>query len=215
MFMVGYMAKVVENKGFYLCVPFDKTWLIDKRDITQCEVILTDGRRLSPEQRKKIYATFRDISNYTGHMPEEIKELMKCDFISKTGHEYFSLSDCDMTTANEFLEHLIEFCLENDIPTMDTLLSRSPDVARYIYMCLVHKKCCVTGKKAELHHVEHVGMGRDRKDIIHKGMRVLPLTRKLHTEAHSIGQKTFDEKYHVFGIKLDDDLCKIWKVKGA
>lgn len=60
---------------------------------------------------------------------------------------------------------------------------------------------------------EAVGMGRNRKDIIHLGMRVMPLRWDLHAEAHRIGQKSFDEKYKVFGIKLDEYLCKIWKVK--
>ena len=72
----------------------------------------------------------------------------------------------------------------------------------------------MTGKRAELHHVDRVGMGRDRKEIVHLGYRVMPLSRKMHTEAHTIGQKSFEEKYHLFGVKLDESLCKIWNVKG-
>ena len=45
------------------------------------------------------------------------------------------------------------------------------------------------------------------------GYRVLPLSRAYHTEAHTIGQKSFDEKYKVYGIKLDKRLCEIWKVR--
>ena len=65
----------------------------------------------------------------------------------------------------------------------------------------------------QLHHVDAVGMGRNRKDIIHLGMRVMPLRSDLHYEAHTIGQNSFEEKYKVFGIKLDEDLCRIWKVR--
>lgn len=185
-----------------------------KQQVKKCEIRLEDGRSISTDQRKKIYATFRDISIYTGFTCDEVKSLMKYDFVAKTGAQYFSLSDVDMSTAKEFLEFLIEFCIENDIPCSDNLLTRSPDVARYIYCCLLNKKCCITGRKAELHHVDAIGMGNDRKDIIHRGMRVLPLTRKMHSKAHTIGQKEFDNEYHVFGIKLDDVLCGIWKVKG-
>ena len=119
-----------------------------------------------------------------------------------------------MTTAREFLEFLIEFCISEDIPTKDSLINVTPDISRYIYCCLLHKKCCISGKKAELHHVDAVGMGRDRKDIIHAGYRVMPLSRIYHTEAHTIGQKTFEDKYKVYGIKLTDELCDIWHIKG-
>ncbi|MEG1774845.1 MAG: putative HNHc nuclease [Clostridia bacterium] len=55
--------------------------------------------------------------------------------------------------------------------------------------------------------------GRNRRDILHRGMMVLPLSRIKHSEAHTIGKKSFEDKYHVFGIRLDDELCRIWKVR--
>jgi len=209
----GYLTEVTPNEGFHVFVPFPDTYLLDKRQIHEVGIEITDGRTISARERSKIYATMRDIADYTGYTPEQVKAIWKYDFIAKTGCDYFSLSDVDMTTANGFLEHLIDFCLEQDIPTKDSLASRSPDIARYIYRCLINKRCCITQKKAQLHHVDAVGMGRDRKDIIHRGMRVLPLHWKLHAEAHTIGTKALEEKYHVFGIKLDADLCDIWNVK--
>lgn len=59
-----------------------------------------------------------------------------------------------------------------------------------------------------------IGMGRDRKEIVHEGMEVLPLCRVHHSEAHTIGRETFCKKYHVFGIRLDRELCKIYGVRG-
>jgi hypothetical protein len=138
---------------------------------------------------------------------------MKCDFVAKTGAKWFSLSNTDMTTANEFLTFLIDFCLEFDIPTTDNLLDRSPEIARYILKCLIEKKCVVCGERAELHHVDAVGMGRNRREINHVGMKALPLCRKHHSEAHSIGQAEFNHRYHVFGIRLDNDLCNIWRLR--
>lgn len=202
-----------DGKKLIISAPFSNDYLLQKQNISNCEIRLDDGRTISAEQRKKIYATLRDVSLYTGHTPEEIKALLKYEYIARTGCEYFSLSDTDMSTANGYLTFLIDFCIENDIPCRDSLLERSPDIARYIYKCLVEKKCCITGKKAELHHVDTVGRGRNRKDIIHLGMRVLPLSRVMHTEAHNIGVSTFCDKYHVFGLRLDEDLCRIWKVK--
>lgn len=191
----------------------DVSTLLHRR-ILGCEIRLDDGRTISADQRKKIYATLRDISLWSGHTPDEVKALCKYDYIAKTGSSYFSLSDTDMTTAREFLSFLIAFCLEHDIPTQDSLLERSPDVARYVYACLLYKKCCITGKKAELHHADAIGMGRNRKEILHRGMRVLPLCRGMHTKAHTMGEKTFEETYHICPVRLDEDLCRIWGVKG-
>ena len=50
--------------------------------------------------------------------------------------------------------------------------------------------------------------------IIHEGMKVLPLCREHHTEAHQIGQLTFNDKYHISGgIILDRKMCKLYGVK--
>ena len=212
---VGTVCKMTPNYT-YIAVPnseIDVMSLLHK-NVSKCEVMFDDGRRISADQRKKIYATLRDISQWSGYDPEYAKEIMKYEYISRTGVPYFSLRDTDMTTAREFLQFLIEFCVEQEIPTKDNLIDRSPDISRYIYCCLVFKKCCISGKKAELHHVDAVGRGRDRDKIIHLGYRVMPLSRAYHTEAHTVGQKSFDEKYKVYGIKLDKRLCEIWNVKG-
>ena len=186
---------------------------LERWQVTECELRFNDGRTINTEQRKKIYATMNDISYYTGFTTEEVKANFKYLFIAETGCNYFSLSDVDMTTASKFLTYLIDFCLEWDIPCSDNLIERSPDVARYIYKCLKLKKSCISGLRSELHHVDAVGMGRNRKDIIHLGMRVLPLTRIEHTEAHAMGNTAFCEKYHIFGIKLDEELCKFYRIK--
>ena len=210
------LGQLVKYNGDYLYyrIPAPPEYIISKKLFSTAEIRINDERKLSPTQRAAIYATLNDISNHTGYMPEEAKQIMKYYFISRYGGDYFSLSGCDMTLARNFLEFLIEFCLEHDISTQDSLLERSPDIARYIYACSMNKKCCITGKNAQLHHVDAVGMGRDRKDIIHKGMRVMPLHWKLHAEVHNTGKKQFEEKYHVFGIRVDDDICRVWKLKG-
>ncbi len=209
----GYITEVVPSEGFRVFIPFPDTYLLEKRHITEVGVEIGDGRTISAKERNKIYATLGDIAEYSGHTVQELKDHFKIQYMIETGCDWFSLSNVDVTTANGFLEMLINHCLEWDIPTDGSLAERAPDIARYIYWCLVHKKCCISQKKAQLHHVDAVGMGRDRKDIIHYGMRVLPLHWEFHREAHDIGNKSFTEKYHIFGIKLDSDLCKIWKVK--
>ncbi len=206
--IVGY-----DGERVTIVAPFSDTERMIKRNIRTARVILEDGRQVSTEQRKKLYATFNDIADYTGYVAEEVKEIMKCDFIAATGCEEFSLSNVDMTTARMFLQHVIEFCIWWGIPTKDSLLERAPDVARYIYACALRKVCCISRKKAELHHVDAVGMGRNRKEIIHLGMEVIPLSSTLHKEIHTIGKKSFFEKYHVFGVRADEEICRAYKLK--
>lgn len=210
-------GKITGYDGRFLTIsaPFDNPFDYIKKGYEACEIRLDDGRTISADQRKKIYATLRDISLYTGYIPEEVKELMKYQYIAKTGGRGFSLSDCDMTTAKEFLNFLIDFCLEWNIPAQDSLRERSPDITQYVYSCLIHQRCAVCGGKAELHHVDKVQMGRDRTEIIHQGMKVEPLCRIHHTQAHDMGQQTFDSKYQLQGIGLDKDLCRIWRVKAC
>lgn len=56
-------------------------------------------------------------------------------------------------------------------------------------------------------------MGFDREQISHLGLRAEAVCRKHHIEAHSRGQHTFDELYHVYGIKLDKKLCDRYSLK--
>ena len=205
----------IDGDKVIIHAPFHNPAEYIRKGFRTCEVWMDDGRHISIDQRKKAYATFGDIARYTGHMPDEIKALAKYDFIALTGCDYFSMSDVDMTTAREFLSYLIDFCIEWDIPTKDNPLDRAPDISRYIYACLINKKCVVCGRKAELHHVDRVGMGRNRREITHEGMRAQPLCPMHHREAHDLGQPRFDERYHVFGIKLDAELCGVWRVRGS
>jgi len=186
---------------------FNDTYTWEQKNPKECEIRLIDSRTINAEQRKKAYALMRDISLFSGHTPDEVKEIMKFDFISRTGYPEFSLSDVDLTTAREFITHMIDFCLEWSVPCKDSLLEMTDDIGKYLYLCLYHKKCCVCGKRAEIHHVDHIGIGRNRKEICHVGYRAQALCRKHHDEAH-LGQKTFDKKYYVYGIKLNEILVK-------
>lgn len=215
--MIELPGKVVgyQDHKLLITAPLADDWEVIKKEIKDCEVRLRDGREISAEQRKKIYATLRDIADYTGHETEELKDHFKADYVARTGEGWFSLSDTDMTTANRFLTLLLEFCLAWDIPVFgESLKDRSPDIGRYVYACLVHHKCCLCGKKAELHHVEAVGMGRNRREIPHLGVLALPLCREHHTEAHALGRHTFEEKHHLVSVALDGDLCQSWSLKG-
>ncbi|MDL2324036.1 hypothetical protein LJC61_02635 [Ruminococcaceae bacterium OttesenSCG-928-A16] len=125
----------------------------------------------------------------------------------------FSLSNIDVATATDFIDWLVEMCVVHGIPCLDTLLNRCEDAGRYVYACVAHRRCAICGKKADIHEVETVGMGNNRRTIHHLGQLVEPLCREHHAEVGNIGQAEFDAKYHLVGIRLDENLCDILKWK--
>lgn len=173
------------------------------------EVRIDDGRSITNDQRRKIYATMRDIAEWTGDMPDAIKAYFKWSFCGDNQHEDFSLSDVDRETASEFLTYLIDFCIQNGVPCSDPLWDRCEDIERYMYACVMTRTCCITGKKnAHIHHVDRIGIGRDRNEICQVGMRVVPLSPDLHTMIHYTGrEQEFYNQHHIIPIALTEKMC--------
>lgn len=197
---------------------YEDHFTLCKREYKSCLVQMVDSRPLSDKQRKTCYALLREISNYTGMGTDSTKEWMKLKFIAEdlneTADQIFSLSNAPMSMVCAFQRFLVRFILDWDIPCSFPLLNFVDDVQDYIYSCLIAKKCCITGRPAQLHHVDRVGMGRDRDDILHEGMEAIPLSPELHQEAHTMSDREFFDKYHLSGgIVLDKTLCRIWCLK--
>lgn len=205
--IVGYDGEVLRVKPL---VTIDRELL--QKQVEEIEIRLTDGREISADQRRKVFALIRDIADWCGEEPEYIRKFTTFEYCISNGIDPFSLSDCDMSTAREYISYLIDFCFRHGVPTRDTLLNRTDDISKYLYSCLVHRKCAVCNKQADVHHIEAVGMGRNRTTINHSGMEAIALCREHHREAHTRGQAFFD-KYHIYGIKLDENLCKILNLR--
>ena len=166
----------------------------------ESELRLDDPRYISSRQRKAIYATINDISEWYGDVPEYMKEILKAYFITEYDLNYFSLGNCSVTTARKFLDYLIEFALKHDISLSESGLERTDNIDRYLWICLKHRKCAICGAKADLHHVQAIGAGRNRKTVDDSKNLKMALCRAHHTEAHTIGVDSFNAKYKVKGI---------------
>lgn len=197
---------------------YDDWATMTKREYKSCLVQLVDGRPLSDKQRKLCYSLLHAIADFTGAGVDSTKELLKIKFLAdeleQTADKIFSLSNAPMSLVCAFQRYLIRFILDWDIPCSFSLLDYADDVPDYIYHCLMVKKCCICGHPTDLHHVNRVGSGRDRTDIIHEGLEVLPLCRIHHTEAHTMPDREFFERYHLpGGIVMDKTLCRIYGLK--
>ena len=202
--------------GLMIRVPYDSRYVTQEWD--EVEVMIPDGRRISPEQRRKAYALMGEIANWAGMTTEEVKLTHKHDFVQKhlegLHKQLFSLSDCDVSTARDFITYLIDFVLEFDVPLRVPITDVVDDVQQYVYACLMHKKCAVCGKKAELHHVDRVGMGNNRNEITHTGRRCLPLCREHHIEIDHMRDERFCERYHIEPVEIDEKIFKKYRLRG-
>lgn len=199
-------------------VDYPDWYTMCNRGYKECLVQMVDSRPLSDKQRRTCYALIGAIAEETGMGKDPTKEWLKLKFLledlESTADRLFSLSNAPMSLVCAFQRFLVRFILDWDIPTKFSLLDMVDDVQDYIYACLIAKKCCITGRPAELHHIDRVGMGRDRTDILHEGLEALPLSPEMHREAHTMSDREFFDKYHLpGGIVLDKTLCRIWRLK--
>lgn len=208
----------VRQDGFTAFIPYDNVSRLLLRRYDSVQVGLPDARAITPQQRRKAFALVGEIAEYTGYTKEQAHLTLKHEFVARhleaLQKELFSLSDCDVTTAREYISYLIEFCLQFDVPTHQPLAELCDDLNRYIYACLLCKKCCVCGKRAELHHVDRIGMGNDRTRVNHIGRRCLPLCLEHHREVDQIGDAALCERYHVEPVKIDERIARTYRLGG-
>lgn len=174
------------------------------------QIEIEDGRTRSPQQLGKIFALIHDISDWSGYSPIEVEDIMKFDYMLKNDTDYFSMHNCSIETASKFIELLLDFCFENDVPFRTKTWDMIRNDYHAVYKCLQYRKCCICGKKADIAHYEAVGMGRSRNKIDHSQFHFMALCRVHHTEQHKIGILTFCKKYQIKPVKLDlDDRKKL------
>lgn len=212
-------GKIVDVQPGWITIraPYDNIDRLLTRQYDDVQVGLADGRRLSPDQRRKAFALVGEIAAWSGYSRDEAHLTLKHQFIQRhldqLQQELFSLSDCDVTTAREYISYLIDFCLTFNIPTHVPLADLCDDVERYVYSCLMHKRCAVCGAKAELHHVDRVCMGNNRNEITHVGRRCLPLCRAHHAEVDHLGDDALFARYHITPVRIDDRIVKKYRLR--
>lgn len=206
--------------GITVFVPLDPAQIDKIHEIgsKRVTVELGDRRYISAAQRRKAYVLLNAIARWAGYTPLEAeKALLKRAFLAQipTMQADFSLSNCSMTVARQFITYLIDFIIANDIPTRARLIDNCDDIAAYMYACTMHRKCAVCGKPADIHHCEgsRIGAGVDRTKVHQLGREVLPLCRVHHTELHAMPESEFVKKYHLQAVKIDEALCKRLKLR--
>ena len=172
------------------------------------ELNVNDGRTITPEQRKKVYALINDLCEYTGDVPEYWKEKFKFMVETIFGIDEFSLSNCSVTVGNYMILVILEFLFQHDIPFKTKTWDSIPNDFPKQMLCIKNKRCVICGKPADRAHVFAVGMGRNRNKIHNRNNYVMTLCRVHHQEQHNGDEMEFIKKYHIKPIKVTEEVAK-------
>ena len=182
-------------------------------------VELFDPDSITIEQRNHIYALIGDYCFYTGYSEESTESLFKVKFMyHEMLDELPSLATNQMTKtmASKFIEYIIIYFIQNDIPFRKDQFYLPRESSNYIYWATMNRLCVVCGREhAHLHHaINLVQMGNDRNKHNHLKSKFLMLCFEHHQEAHSMSLSGFCEKYLVQPIKLKERDLKGLNIRG-
>lgn len=163
-------------------------------------------------QRKHYWALINDIQEHTGDSKGIISLRMKALYmITKDTDKEPSVAvgKTKKEDVQEWLQIIIEWCIENEIPFHHPEGYIPADESRLNFKLVMNKLCTVCGRpQSDLAHFGAVGMGRNRKTIDHTQSKFLTLCRKHHSEQHNIGEKSFLDKYKLTPINLSAENLK-------
>lgn len=172
------------------------------------EIKIIDTRRISEKQRNFIFALCDDISFYTGDEKNYCRIVMQYFNANLREIEVESLSNCSMTYANGLIDTIINHCIDQRIPISGDIIKKNNYRfgSKQVYIMCFKRICAVCGARADIHHVDHVGIGNNRKKISHIGKRVLPLCRKHHSEIHNVGEDKYIDMNCLTPVRVDDKM---------
>lgn len=184
------------------------------------EIRIDDDRVITAAQRGLLFALFKDIerrliADGSKASVEEIKEDLKAKYCIDHNEDYFSLSNMKLTVASDFIDYVLEFTFDNGVQLKFRTFESAKEWRNWSYLCFKYRECTICRKaNAEVHHIEAIGMGRNRNNVNHSKMPLIMVCRQHHEEVHAIGWTTFSNKYYVAGIFVDVDTLRALNVRG-
>ena len=207
----GKLIKREGDKG-YIEIEGVNWYEVNKKASGAIIVEIEEKEHISNEQRRLLYALWRDYEIYTGTPLDAVEAWFKYQYMLERNLDHLpSLSRGAMSKhmATDFITYTLEYYLNNGIPFAQPDWYKGAYIDRVCYAMLMNRICFVCGKeKSDIAHVEAVGSGRKRSKIDHSQHRFMSLCRDHHNEQHAIGIETFMNKYVVTAIKLDKEHIK-------
>ncbi|HHW5350875.1 TPA: putative HNHc nuclease [Staphylococcus aureus] len=180
----------------------------------KADVEVPDHEKITHKQRRTIFLLCEDIELHLGQPKEAMRQDFQFELEIMNGYDPISLKGCSKKIATELIEMIIAFMFHHQVPMRLEASKLMKEDKSYLYWATINRNCVICGKPhADLAHYEAVGRGMNRNKMNHYDKHVLALCREHHTEQHSIGVKSFDDKYHLHDswIKVDERLNKMLK----
>lgn len=204
------MAQLIKDKGRYILLGFpvspSNDLLLSSGEVLDVNIEVVDNKKISQTQRRFIFALCNDIANYIGNDKDYVRLMLQEQYCTARGVDVKSLSDCSMIYAAKLIDFIITWCISNEIPLTGGIISQYEYHfnEQQAYLMALKRVCVVCGRvHSDIHHVDHIGNGFNRNKISHIGKRALPLCRYHHTEAHTLGEQKFINKYHLTPFEID------------
>ena len=176
----------------------DSLRMIDNGHPLDVNLEVIDGKKITIQQRKKIFALLNDIYLFTGQPQEDLRQQFQFYLEMIKGYERISLTNTTRHIASELIDIIMAWVFQNDIPLNYKTSDLMKNDQTFLYLATVHRKCVICGKSnSELAHYHAVGRGRNRRKIDHTDNRVLALCHEHHKMQHDMGMDSFNAKYHL------------------
>lgn len=204
--------KLRKHKGQYIIseakFPFSAEIELENGGELEVELSIIDNRIITQSQRNFIFKLCEEFAYYSGEDKDYWRLLLQQFNANIRGIEVESLKNCSVDYANGLIDTIITFAIDNEIPIAKNILDENAYKfdKKQVYALILKRQCVICGQRADIHHVDAVGMGNDRKAMSHVGLRVISLCRSHHVEAHTIGNEAFLDKYHLTPIVVDQKL---------
>lgn len=222
---LSYLAKITKVDGNHLTLELKdelniarlKTIFDGYDGERQAELFIKDPRGFTVEQRAFVFSLMNDIYRYTGQPFDDLKDIFYWQFRFLTGKS-ISLKNISTNTVDDvslLADLILDFIFDGDIPFKDGYEVPPQNIQYFFFKCVVNRTCCICGKKnADIDHFDKALGRRKRKEVDHTEFTFAALCRIHHNEKHQIGITEFKNKYHVIGIKLNQDEIKKLRIGG-
>nr|DAG82445.1 MAG TPA: Putative HNHc nuclease [Caudoviricetes sp.] len=222
---LSYLAKIIKVEGNRLTLELKdelniarlKTIFDGYDGERQAELFIKDPRGFTVEQRAFVFSLMNDIYRYTGQPFDDLKDIFYWQFRFLTGKS-ISLKNISTNTVDDvslLADLILDFIFDGDIPFKDGYEVPPQNIQYFFYKCVMNRTCCICGKKnADIDHFDKALGRRKRKEVDHTEFTFAALCMTHHTEKHQLGITEFKNKYHVIGIKLNQDEIKKLRIGG-
>lgn len=222
---LSYLAKIIKVEGNRLTLELKdelniarlKTIFDGYDGERQAELFIKDPRGFTVEQRAFVFSLMNDIYRYTGQPFDDLKDIFYWQFRFLTGKS-ISLKNISTNTVDDvslLADLILDFIFDGDIPFKDGYEVPPQNIQYFFYKCVTNRTCCICGKKnSDIDHFDKALGRRKRKEVDHTEFTFAALCRTHHTEKYQLGITEFKNKYHVIGIKLNQEEIKKLRIGG-